>query len=598
MIQHVSNKSVSEIFSSDKQIRYFIPKYQRKYTWRKENLEPLFNDIDESAGGHFLGSIICINTQKDSYEDPNLELVDGQQRTTSISLLYLALYSYLKVNIPSDDDETRLELLSLKKKIVLNNKSPRLTPSQSDSNLDDYNWIFHEAIGSDGVVKQIKKPKWIGLRLMAKAYDYFCDRLNEKDDNDEPIFSYEKAKEFLKKLNSATIVKIDVSTHSDAFTLFETLNNRGVPLSAVDLIKNKLLGKLDKQNESVEIDINFNRWNAIVNNLSDEYKIQERFLRQFYNAFKNEPSIEVKRTPKAIKSNLIKIYEELIDRDANGILEKLEESSEIYNNNIDYDNSENSKQLIYALRNLENVNGADAYMLLMFLDKKFDISSEQKIQIIDLLCKYFIRRNVTDYPNTRNLTNYFIEIIEEINLFESYDFEKVKEVFLRIGRPADNDLFANKLCGNIYEENVGAVRYILSAIELSETQTDEIYTNFYERDKKKFKWTIEHILPQGDNIPKEWVRMIANGDENLAIEIKSKLVHKLGNLTLTGYNSKLSNMSFEKKKTRQQDGKNIGFLNGLWLNSKLKNSNSWTADDIKERTEILVEKAIKLFSFN
>ena len=598
MIQHVSNKSVSEIFTSDKQVRYFIPKYQRKYTWRKENLELLFDDIDESSGGHFLGSIICINTQKDSYEDPNLELVDGQQRTTSISLLYLALYSYLKANIPGDDDEARLELLSLKKKIVLNNKSPRLTPSQTDSNLDDYNWIFHEAIGSDGVVKQIKKPKWIGLRLMAKAYDYFCDRLNEKDDNDKPLFSYEKAKEFLKKLNSATIVKIDVSTHSDAFTLFETLNNRGVPLSAVDLIKNKLLGKLDKQSESVEIDSNFNRWNAIVNNLSDEYKVQERFLRQFYNAFKNEPSVKVKRTTKAIKSNLIKIYEELIERDAIGILEKLEESSEIYNNNIDYDNSENSKQLIYALRNLENVNGADAYMLLMFLDKKFEISSEQKIQIIDLLCKYFIRRNVTDSPNTRNLTNYFIEIIEELNSFESYDFEKTKDVFIRIGRPADDELFANKLSGNIYEENVGAVRYILSAIELSETQTDEIYTNFYERDKKKFKWTIEHILPQGDNIPKEWVQMIANGDENLAKEIKTNFVHNLGNLTLTGYNSKLSNMSFEKKKTRQQDGKNIGYLNGLWLNSKLKNNDSWTADDIKERTEVLVDKAIKLFSFN
>ena len=138
-------------------------------------------------------------------------------------------------------------------------------------------------------------------------------------------------------------MKIDVSSHSDAFTLLETLNNRGVPLSAVDLIKNKLLGKLDKQGEGAEIDSNFNRWNAIVNNLSDEYKIQESFLRQYYNAFKNESSIEVKRAPKAIKSNLIKIYEELIDRDAIGILEKLEETSEIYNNNIDYDNAENSK---------------------------------------------------------------------------------------------------------------------------------------------------------------------------------------------------------------------------------------------------------------
>ena len=600
MIQNVTNKPVAELFSSENQVSYFIPKYQREYIWSKFNWESLFDDIDESVGGHFLGSIICINTQLDSHRAAELELVDGQQRTTTISLLYLALYKYFLENMPADDEEAKHELFSFKKKIVLQNKTPRVTPSYTASNLDDYNWIFFEVLG-DGVNKPPKKPKFLGLRRMYKAFDYFYDRLNENDDDGNSLFTYQKAQGFLSKLNSATIVKIDVIGHSDAFTLFETLNNRGVPLSAVDLIKNKLLGKLEKNalndGNNTKLDENYKRWSSIVANLSDEYSTQERFLRQFYNAFKVDPDIEVKKTPKAMKSNLIMIYEELIDRDATAMLEKLEECSEIYSNNIDYNNNESPKELVYALRNLENVNGADAYMLLMFLDKKFGINSYQKIQIIELLCKYFIRRNVTDYPNTRNLTNYFIDIIEELNGLEKYDFEKTKEIFLRLGRPANDELFANKLKGNVYEENVGAVRYILSSIELNETQTDEIYTNFYERDKKKFKWTIEHILPQGDNIPKEWVKMIANGDENLAKEIKTNLVHKLGNLTLTGYNSKLSNMSFERKKTRQQDGKSIGYLNGLWLNSRLKERNSWTADEIEERTELLVEKAIKLFSF-
>lgn len=600
MIQNVTNKPVAELFSSENQVSYFIPKYQREYIWSKFNWESLFDDIDESVGGHFLGSIICINTQLDSHRAAELELVDGQQRTTTISLLYLALYKYFLENMPADDEEAKHELFSFKKKIVLQNKTPRVTPSYTASNLDDYNWIFFEVLG-DGVNKPPKKPKFLGLRRMYKAFDYFYDRLNENDDDGNTLFTYQKAQGFLSKLNSATIVKIDVIGHSDAFTLFETLNNRGVPLSAVDLIKNKLLGKLEKNalndGNNTKLDENYKRWSSIVANLSDEYSTQERFLRQFYNAFKVDPDIEVKKTPKAMKSNLIMIYEELIDRDATAMLEKLEECSEIYSNNIDYNNNESPKELVYALRNLENVNGADAYMLLMFLDKKFGINSSQKIQIIELLCKYFIRRNVTDYPNTRNLTNYFIDIIEELNALEKYDFEKTKEIFLRLGRPANDELFANKLKGNVYEENVGAVRYILSSIELNETQTDEIYTNFYERDKKKFKWTIEHILPQGDNIPKEWVKMIANGDENLAKEIKTNLVHKLGNLTLTGYNSKLSNMSFERKKTRQQDGKSIGYLNGLWLNSRLKERNSWTADEIEERTELLVEKAIKLFSF-
>ena len=596
MIQHTANKPVSELFSSDNQVSYYIPKYQREYIWKKENWESLFDDIDEGFGGHFLGSIICINTETDSLRAPNLELVDGQQRMTTISLFYLAIYKYLSANLPVENKDAEYKLYGLMNKIVLENKKPRVTPSYTSNNLDDYSWIYYDVF-RDGVNKPIDKPKFLGLRRMYKAFDYFCDRLNEIGENDNPIYDFEKVEELLKKLNSATIVKIDVSSHSDAFTLFETLNNRGVPLSAVDLIKNKLLGRLEKL-DNQSIDQNFDRWSKVVSNLTDDYSTQERFLRQFYNAFKVDSDIEVKRAPKAIKSNLIKIYEELIDRNAIGILERLEEASEIYNNNIEYDQSENSKELIFALRNLENVNGADAYMLLMFLDKRFNIADKQKIELVNLLCKYFIRRNVTDTPNTRNLSNYFIDIIGEINELSVYEYNQVKEIILRIGRPADDELFSRKLQGNVYEENVGAVRYVLSSIELNRSQTDEIYTNFYERNKKLFIWTVEHIFPQGENIPSSWVEMIAGGDKVEAESIRSEYVHTIGNLTLTGHNSQLSNMPFEKKQNREKDGKYIGFKNGIWLNDSLKDAIGWTKEDIVNRTALLSKEAVDIFSLD
>ena len=597
MIQNVSNKNVAELFSSDSQVSYFIPKYQREYIWSRFNWESLFDDIEESESGHFLGSIICINTQHDSHKAAELELVDGQQRTTTISLLYLALYKFFKENLPENDDEAEHRLFSFKNKIVLQNKKPRITPSYTASNLDDYNWLFFEVLGQ-GVIKPNKKPKFLGLRRMYKAYDYFWDQLNEKDDDGLPIYNYNKAKEFLDKLNSATIVKIDVSSHSEAFTLFETLNNRGVPLSAVDIIKNKLLGKLEKNGSESSLSDNYDRWNKVVSYLTDEYSTQERFLRQFYNAFKVESEIEVKRAPKATKSSLIRIYEELIDRDASKILERLEKCSSIYHKNIDYNSYEYSKELIFALRNLENVNAADAYMLIMFVDNNFNISEEQKIELIGFLCKYFIRRNITDVPTTRNLTNYFIYIIEEVDKLKEYTFEKVKDIIIRVGRPADDELFEAKLRGDVYEENVGAVRYILSSIELDETQTDEIYTNFYTREKKKFIWPIEHVFPQGERIPDDWVKMIANGDRDLANDYRSKYVHKLGNLTLTGHNSQLSNMSFDKKKNREKEGKKIGYKNGLWLNKDLCEASNWTKDDIESRTQLLISKALNLFSLD
>lgn len=595
MIQNTSNKPLSELFSSDNLISYQIPKYQREYIWSKWNWEALFDDIEESAGGHFLGSIICINTQKDSHKPAELELVDGQQRMTTVSLLYLAILKYLTENIPDPKDmNAQLDLLSLKNRIILKDVNTiRITPSYTNSNLEDYKWLFSQVIPE---IKSPKKPKNFGNRQLSRSFNYFYSRLTEENDDSSTKYSFETVKELLKKLNSATLVKIDVVTHADAFTLFETLNNRGVPLSAIDLIKNKLLGHLEKTNPKTNIDENFERWNQIITNLTDEYNVQERFLRQFYNAFKWDKAIEVERAPKALRSNLIRIYEELINRDVDEIFNRLEEASEIYSKNIQYDIEEYSEELIQALRNLENVNGADGYMLLLFIEKRFGLQNNQKVELINFLCKYFIRRNVTDTPPTRDLTNYFMEIIGGLNALKDYNFSNVRELILEKGKPATDTIFEQKLNGDLYDENVGATRYILSSIELSESQTKERYTNFYARNKNIFVWTVEHIFPQGEDIPAEWVKMVANGDKEIAKQIRKDYVHKLGNLTLTGYNSNLSNLSLEKKQERRNsEGKYIGFKNGLTINESIKNTKTWTKEDMQARTKELVAKAITIF---
>lgn len=597
MIQNTANKPLSELFSADNKVTYQIPKYQREYIWSKWNWEALFDDIEESNGGHFLGSIICINTQKDSHKPAELELVDGQQRMTTISLFYLALYKFLRANLPEEEDEEKkleqqVQLMSLRKRIVQDGII-RLSPSYSNSNLDDYKWIFSDEIKE---VKVLKKPKFLGLRQISRAFNYFNTRLNEVDEDGNPIYSYKTVNDLLDKVNSATLVKIDVATHADAFTLFETLNNRGVPLSAIDLIKNKLLGHLEKVDSTTSLDKNFERWNEIITNLTDEYKIQERFLRQFYNAFRIEKGIEVERAPKALRSNLIRIYEELINRDVHDMFDRMEEAALIYSKNIQYDIEEHSPELIKALRNLENVNAADAYMLLLFVAKRFGINEAEKIRLIELLCNYFIRRNVTDSPPTRDLTNYFMDIIKEANSLESYSYDAIRNIILTIGRPASDSLFEEKLKGDLYEENVGATRYILSSIELANSETKEIYVNFYARNKNLYIWTVEHIFPQGENIPDHWVDMIANGDRKYAQQLRKDYVHKLGNLTLTGYNSQLSNMSLEKKQNRKnKDDKHIGFKNGLSINEGIKDIPKWTIADIEQRTERFVKKALEVF---
>jgi uncharacterized protein with ParB-like and HNH nuclease domain len=592
MIQNTANRPLSELLSADNKITYHIPRYQREYIWSKWNWEALFDDIEESDGSHFLGSIICINTQTDSSLPATLELVDGQQRMTTITLLYLALYDYLaEFNPDPEGMASKMELYLLENRLILRDQDlTRLSPSLANHNLEDYRYLFAS------ISKEIRepKPRNFGNRRLRKAYNYFTDRLRAEVDGAQ-VFNFTTVKQYLERLNSATIVKIDVINHADAFTLFETLNNRGVPLSAIDLIKNKLLGELEREDGPGALDKNFQRWNRLLTNLTDDYKTQERFLRQFYNAFRLEPEIAVEKVNKALRSNLIRIYETLIDRDVHQVFDRIEEASEIYAGHLQYDNEDYTTELSRALRNLDNVGGADTYMLLLYVVKRFEIPQEEKIRLVDLLCRYTIRRNVTDLPPTRDLTNYFMDMIEDLNVLLVYDYTSLKNIIENRGRPASDELFREKLSGDLYEENVGATRYVLSAIEMADNQTKERYVDFYDRNKKMFVWTVEHIMPQGENIPEYWVQMIADGNRQEANQIRKKYVHQLGNLTLTGYNSQLSNFSLEKKQNRTKDGKYVGYKNGLGLNENVVTVNAWTKEQIDRRTQKLVNRALEIF---
>ena len=126
--------------------------------------------------------------------------------------------------------------------------------------------------------------------------------------------------------------------------------------------------------------------------------------------------------------------------------------------------------------------------------------------------------------------------------------------------------------------------------------TKEIHTDLWEKDEhNKFIWTIEHIFPEGENIPLSWVNMIADGDKSKASDYLEKYTHTLGNLTITGYNPNLSNMSFEEKKNRTKSNNYIGYKNSLWLNEDVVSEEKWTVEKIKSRTEKFIKQLLEDF---
>lgn len=572
----------------DSHVKYIIPKFQREYIWNKDNWEELINDIQESEGNHFIGSIICIKIPGTDIYKPELELIDGQQRLTTISLLFCSIYELLKNNTQEDNDELKSELANLKWKLIQRRTNHlKLELSRQNNNFNDYKSVLSEI----GIIDFSDHANNRGNRKIYKCFRYFCSKLEEKK-VDELI-------SLMEKINNTLLVKIEVDSHSDAFMLFESLNNRGVPLSAIDLIKNKILAELETK-KILSAEVAFDKWNIIINNLPD-YSIQERFLRQYYNAFKhNRDLIRVGSFTKATKSNLIKIYETLIENQTKYIFDELIEKSLIYHNLISPENIEDNKfiDLKNELRDLLNVKAAPAYTLLLYLFSKnntLDILFYRKV--VNYLVKYFIRRNVTDFPNTRNLDQIFMDLIEKIEREKKIITVELIMNFLNYKERISNlSVFEEKLKGDIYELNIDATRFILSKIE-EHKGSKEIYLDFWARDNSgKLIWTIEHIFPEGRNIPNSWINMVANGDKEKAEQIQANYVHKLGNLTLTGYNQNLSNFDFQKKRDRiNQNGKYIGYKNGLFLNNILKNKESWSKSNIKMRTDKLVNIAINIF---
>ncbi len=612
MINGVEDPTVANILSTDMLKIYDIPRYQREYTWNQRDWANLYDDITQNDAGYFLGSFIVVNGTVNSKMDTiHYEVIDGQQRLTTLSLFLAALYARIMEHKDSIDDDMMLDdIRPLRNRLILKSDKAmtRVIPQVQNHNLEDYRWILKEHIGLDAIMQ---KPKFLGLRKMSKAFNYFYDRLGEDVGDRGGIECVRYLLDICRLVCSAVVVQITVDSHADAYTLFASLNNRGVPLSAVDLIKNMLLGKVAGVDDG-QLDYYFERWQEVLHNLGDDYKTQERFFRQNYDAFRrevNKPFIgesgsQLPLGSVATRSNLLKIYEKRMEADGGAlkVLDELTENSALYSKIIGLDQESLDSELSHQLLELSRAQGVASYLMLLFLFKKKDqleLKDETLALLVRLLVCFFVRRNLTDTPPTRDLERLFMSICESLEsegLKGIAAAEYIKKRLVDVS--ASDTSFKERLEGPIYDVNPDMTRYILTVIA-SPSVTKEMKSLWERYASGNYVWTIEHIFPQGKNIPDEWVKMVADGDMSKAIEVQEKQVHTLGNLTITGYNSKLSNMPFVTKRDRKDVyGANVGYRNGLNLNDELVNTDTWTSEQIQERTDKLAGLTLKAFDFD
>lgn len=308
--------------------------------------------------------------------DVELEVIDGQQRITSLSLLLITLYDKINAHKNDLDEDQNTDLVNIKREIVIRKEGKniaRLTPQVQNDNRADYFMLLEDK----GLIINQERKKYATIRRIYKAYNYFSSLIDnyieERKKDDKQLNFVEVLFELVRKINSATIVSIEVETNRDAYMLFESLNNRGIPLSAIDLIKNILISISDIDNKAEDC---YLKWKNIISYLGDDYSVQERFFRQFYNAFREELNAPYPTLGKtkyyigylATRTTLLDIYEKLLKNDYEKILNRLGTEAKNYSVLINNATEEDKNYTLYeSLLNLERIQGAPSYILLLYL---------------------------------------------------------------------------------------------------------------------------------------------------------------------------------------------------------------------------------------
>ena len=650
--------------------QYKTPPYQRKYSWKKAEYRKLFEDIQESVGNceadatdevsyYYIGTILLVKKPEES----DYEIVDGQQRLVSISLLFAAIYRYIgdlddKIKRLKNEDlvgENRGILQGIlqercdgiKKFLLTNHGNIRIVPQEQFGNKDDFIKILKD-LNLTSMSHNAKKNH--GNRIIANVYNYFYKEIKRYAENSSisehkhSIIKIKKeinsVKNFLDGMRRISFVGLVAVDYANAYKLFETLNNRGKPLTAVDLIKNMIYAKFTDKTKKTNK--NYPIWEKLVENLVKESRTSEinadRYFRDFYNVFSITSSkyLKVIATNKklASKHNMIGIYEKIIKKIAlekNGVenlLKFLKDKSDIYNKiiypheikNTDHSSEKNSNFKIFECCTIiqdVKVVAVNAFLLYLFnKQNNFYETKESLREIVELMAKFSVRRIVTDFPRTNTLDLLIVNLIKfcekDIKILSADAIEE--KLIDEIKRLPKHDDFA---FDNLEDLTAGFSRLsadtsnIFIKTILTQLSNHNHNKNPADFEKTGHNFVVEHIMPQ--TLTDEWHRLlngISDTKENQmqnkkkAMKIHKEWLHRIGNLTLitAAENGGISN---NRLPIKQQ----VYEKRNTWLNSvecsvngenfSAKESNGkWNSMNIENRTKLLSEELAKFYQFN
>lgn len=539
--------------------RFIIPVYQRNYDWKTENCKQLFDDlikvIKNNRRNHFFGSIVSV--YQPSGRNTEFLVIDGQQRLTTVSLLFLAMHNLISSGVITSEDK------SLEKQIyedfLVDKYQPqetriKLKPVKNDQKA--LNKLF------DGADEHI-----IGSNLTAN-YNYFYDRIQKQEITIDQLFD---------AICSLEIINITLNNEDNPQLIFESLNSTGLDLSEGDKIRNFILMGLPAKEQDEYYD---KYWNRIEE--CTKYDVSS-FVRDYL-------SVKQFVTPSQKKIyTCFKEYVEPLAIEIEDLLKDLLAYAKRYE--ILLNGSSKNKTLdtcIYRLNKLETTITRPFFLEVLRLHDEGKINIAQVTEIFLITENYLFRRTICDLP-TNALNKIFLLLHREIIRYDGTDaeyVEKFKYALLskkeKAHFPDDDEFsvgFTNK---QVYQMNRKNKIYILERLENYGTAEDK---DIYNRCDEGI-YSIEHIMPQ--HLTPSWVKALGDDYE----QIHETWLHRIANLTLTAYNSNYSNSTFNEKKTMKN-----GFEDsGIRMNTYIAKKDKWTLVELEERNQYLMNRALEIWA--
>lgn len=540
--------------------RFIIPVYQRNYDWKIENCKQLYDDliqvIKNNSKTHFFGSIVSV--YEPSGRNTEFLIIDGQQRLTTMSLLFLALYNLLEEKIIISEDESLKDQIYedfLVDKYQPQEKRMKLKPIKNDQK------AFSKLFNS--------KDDYIKDSNLTINYSYFYERIQKQEITIDELFD---------AICRLEIINITLNNEDNPQLIFESLNSTGLDLSEGDKIRNYILMGLPKQKQDEYYE---KYWNCIEK--CTKYDVSS-FIRDYLSVkqlvIPSQKKVYI-NFKKYVEDSSLKIIE---------ILEDLLSYAKRYN--ILLCGKTSSKELnscINRLNRLETTVTRPFFLEVLRLYDENQINLNEVAEAFSITESYLFRRTICDLP-TNALNKIFLLLNREIMRYDGTDsnyIEKLKFALLskkdRARFPNDDDfslMFTEK---PIYQMNSKNKIYILERLENFGTLEDkDIYRHYDEGE-----YSIEHIMPQ--HLTPAWIKELGDSYE----EIHDTWLHRIANLTLTAYNSKYSNSTFVEKKTMKN-----GFEDSrIRLNTYVSKKDKWTLAELRDRNDYLLKRALDIWAF-